>query len=106
MRRERRRRGWTQEEVARQIGCGSKTVGRWERGKAAPGLYYGQKLIKIYGKKAEEWGLLEGAAVLNSNTMANTEQEVKDEAKKQPPLRRLLKPPERLQIQARKHPAA
>lgn len=63
LRRERKRRGWTQEEAARQIGSDSKTVGRWERGEAFPSLYYRQKLMKIYGKTAEELGLIEGIAL-------------------------------------------
>jgi transcriptional regulator with XRE-family HTH domain len=59
LRRERKRRGWTQEEVAREIGCDSKTVGRWERGQTFPDLYHWQKLMKLYGKTAEELGLME-----------------------------------------------
>ncbi|MFL5663824.1 MAG: NB-ARC domain-containing protein, partial [Ktedonobacteraceae bacterium] len=60
MRRERLLRGWTQEEVARRLACDSKTVGRWERGEAFPGLYYQRQLVKLFGKSAGELGLIVG----------------------------------------------
>src|SRR3954452_13838475 len=60
LRRERILRGWTKEEVARRLACDSKTVGRWERGEAFPGLYYQRQLVKLFGKSAGELGLIVG----------------------------------------------
>src|SRR5258706_15064296 len=60
LRRERQRHGWTQEEVARLVGCESnKTIVRWENGHAFPTPYYRRKLAKIYGMSTEELGLAE-----------------------------------------------
>ncbi len=74
LRRERKLRGWTQEEVARKIGCDSKTVGRWERGEVFPSLYYQQKLMEIYGLSAEELGLIDELSLLNTKIVAETVQ--------------------------------
>jgi predicted ATPase/transcriptional regulator with XRE-family HTH domain len=56
---EREQHGWSQEQVARLIQTHPKTVGRWERGKAFPSLKYRSELCQIYGKNAEELGLIE-----------------------------------------------
>lgn len=59
LRDERSRRGWSQEEVAEKVGCGTKkTVARWESGKFFPTPYYRRQLAKIYGKSIEELGLV------------------------------------------------
>src|SRR2546421_304132 len=55
---ERKLRGLTQKDVAALVGSESKTVGRWERGEAFPSPYNRRKLIELYGKNAEELGLL------------------------------------------------
>jgi len=52
-------RGWTQKDVADQIGAPlDLNVTRWERGTARPSAYYVQKLCKLFGKSASELGLL------------------------------------------------
>lgn len=56
LQRERKQRGWSQEEVAEKIGGHSKTVSRWERGLTTPSLYYQQKLAGIFEKSIEELG--------------------------------------------------
>lgn len=58
LRRERSHRGWTQNELAKQIGSDPKVVSRWERG-ATPGKFYQQALCALFGKTVEELGFLE-----------------------------------------------
>jgi len=58
LRRERLLRGWTQQDVAGRIETDGYTVNRWERGRAIPSPYFRQKLCILFGKNAEELGLL------------------------------------------------
>jgi tetratricopeptide (TPR) repeat protein/transcriptional regulator with XRE-family HTH domain len=61
----RKERGWTQRQVADQIGAPlSLNVSRWENGTAFPSLYYLERLCQLFGKSAHELGLsqLEGEA--------------------------------------------
>lgn len=58
LRRERLLRGWTQQDVAGRIETDGYTVNRWERGRAIPSPYFRQKLCHLFGKNAEELGLL------------------------------------------------
>jgi transcriptional regulator with XRE-family HTH domain len=58
---ERQLRGWSQGDVAERIGSDTKTVSRWERGGGFPSSYLRQSLLEIFGKNAEELGLLETA---------------------------------------------
>ena len=55
---ERELRGWSQADLAEQVGCDTKTVGRWERGIGFPRPYSRQRLCEIFGKNAEELGLV------------------------------------------------
>jgi tetratricopeptide (TPR) repeat protein/transcriptional regulator with XRE-family HTH domain len=57
LRYERERRGWSQADLAGKVGCDTKTVGRWESGKALPRPYYRQAICELFGKNAEELGL-------------------------------------------------
>src|SRR5436309_6774863 len=59
---ERKLRGSSQEDVASKVGCGPKTVLRWENGKSLPQPYYRPKLCELFSKNAEELGLLEEQA--------------------------------------------
>ncbi|MDQ2903752.1 MAG: FxSxx-COOH system tetratricopeptide repeat protein [Chloroflexota bacterium] len=59
LRRERLLRGWTQADVAGQIGTDGYTVNRWECGRAKPGPYFRQKLCILFAKNAEELGFLD-----------------------------------------------
>ncbi|HEY4036931.1 MAG TPA: helix-turn-helix domain-containing protein [Ktedonobacteraceae bacterium] len=54
---ERKRREWSQTEVAEAVGVSIKTVSRWEQGQAVPHPYYLDKLLALFGKTAEELGL-------------------------------------------------
>ncbi len=58
LRYERELRGWSQADVAEQIGTDPKTVQRWESGKRLPRAYLRQELCKLFGKNAEEFGLI------------------------------------------------
>jgi len=55
---ERIKRGWTQAKVAKAVGVDTKTVGRWERGKGVPYPYFREQLCALFGKTAEQLGLL------------------------------------------------
>ena len=74
---ERESRGWTQEEVAKQIGTTAPNVSRWERGETRPGAYFRQRLSTLFGKSAEELGLLNGTT---PPTQATPEEDVANEA--------------------------
>src|SRR5258708_27194474 len=70
LRRARHQQGWTQAELAEKIGTTFETVSRWERGIKAPSAYYRRKLCDVFGKNAEELGLLaeSGAFPVSSST--------------------------------------
>ncbi len=54
---ERVRRGWSQAQLAEQLGCDFKTVSRWESGQRVPLLYFQQKLCQLFGMNGYELGL-------------------------------------------------
>ncbi len=56
---ERELRGWSQKYVADQLGADHYYLSRWERGTASPSPYYRQKLCVLFGKNAQELGLLQ-----------------------------------------------
>jgi transcriptional regulator with XRE-family HTH domain len=58
LQREREIKGWSQEKLAEEIGTTQKIVSRWECGESVPLPYYRQKLIKLFGKNAEELGFI------------------------------------------------
>ncbi len=55
----RKRRRWTQKDVAERIGVAPISIGRWERGEAVPGPYACRKLCGLFDKRAKELGLPE-----------------------------------------------
>jgi DNA-binding XRE family transcriptional regulator len=58
LRRERLRRGWSREYVARQICLADpKTLGRWERGVSSPSSYFLQRLCALFSMPAQDLGL-------------------------------------------------
>jgi DNA-binding XRE family transcriptional regulator len=60
LRRERELRGWSQAELARQIGAPDKSVvGRWERGEVSPSPHYRARLCELFELDAEEFGWLD-----------------------------------------------
>ena len=60
---ERELRGWSQKYVAEQIGADHYYLSRWERGTISPSPYYRQKLCVLFGKNAQELGLLQQASI-------------------------------------------
>ncbi len=50
-------RGWSQQEVAHQIGTTYVNVSRWERGVTKPTPYFRRKLSHLFGKTEQELGL-------------------------------------------------
>src|SRR5579885_691519 len=59
LRQERIRRNWLQQDLADQLGTTILTVQRWERGSHHPSAYFRVKLCVLFGKNAEELGLVE-----------------------------------------------
>lgn len=59
LRQARELRGWSQAKVAEQVGTDATTVSRWERGLFSPTPYFRERLCALFGKNAEELGLLE-----------------------------------------------
>lgn len=58
LKRERELRGWSQAKVAMEIGTDPATIGRWERGLSFPYPYFREKLSVLFGKSAQELGLV------------------------------------------------
>src|SRR5215469_5071906 len=59
LRHERQLRGWSQAHLAEQIDVPDYYISRWERGEVFPSPYYQQKLCEVFGKTAEELGMLQ-----------------------------------------------
>jgi transcriptional regulator with XRE-family HTH domain len=49
------RRGWTQNEFARQVGADSGIVSRWMTGRNLPGLEMALKIESLLGIPARAW---------------------------------------------------
>jgi peptide/nickel transport system substrate-binding protein len=58
LRRARSLKGWSQAELAEQIGTSFEMVSRWERGISFPGPYYRERLCATLGATAEELGFV------------------------------------------------
>jgi len=58
LKQERERHGWTQNQVAENVGTTQTNVSRWETGETVPGPYYRQKLGQLFGKTLEELGFV------------------------------------------------
>lgn len=58
LRKEREKRGWSQNELAERIGTNQISISRWENGTVTPTPYYRQKLASLFGKSLEELGLV------------------------------------------------
>lgn len=66
LRYERERRGWSQGRLAELLGADTSMISRWECGDRKPGLFYQEKLCHLFGKDAEELGLIEQRAYTKS----------------------------------------
>lgn len=58
LRTERLLRGWSQQKLADHLGTTIVTVNRWENGTQQPGPHFRLKLCALFGKSAEELGLV------------------------------------------------
>jgi transcriptional regulator with XRE-family HTH domain len=58
LRRARRLKGWSQANLAEQVGTSFEIVSRWERGITVPSPYYRKRLCAVLGQSAEDLGLL------------------------------------------------
>ncbi|GAC1631611.1 MAG: hypothetical protein NVS4B11_31980 [Ktedonobacteraceae bacterium] len=63
LRQERELRCWSQLEIADRIGTTSLNVSRWERGITFPSPHFRQELCTLFGKSAEELGLLQDETI-------------------------------------------
>ncbi|GCE29219.1 tetratricopeptide repeat protein [Dictyobacter alpinus] len=55
----RQQRQWSQQEVADRLGTTQNNVSRWERGITTPNPYFRAKICTLFGKSAQQLGLLE-----------------------------------------------
>ncbi|HZO71991.1 MAG TPA: FxSxx-COOH system tetratricopeptide repeat protein [Ktedonobacteraceae bacterium] len=65
LRQARENKGWSQRDVAEQIGTNRFTVTRWERGLAIPGPHYRQKLSALFGLSPRQLGFLKAEKTAN-----------------------------------------
>lgn len=68
LRLERLQRQWSQQELADRLGTTVVSINRWERGATSPTPYFRLKLCALFGKSADELGLLPGEVVGNTVT--------------------------------------
>src|SRR5579864_4960049 len=54
----RNRKGWSQAELAEQVGTSFEMVSRWERGITVPSPHYRKRLSGVLGQTPEELGLV------------------------------------------------
>lgn len=74
LKQERILRNWRQREVADMLGTTMVTIRRWEQGRQQPGAFFRTKLCNLFGKSAEELGLLEAAGPVTTANRAPLEQ--------------------------------
>lgn len=60
LRRERELKGWSQQDLAEQLGTTPLSVSRWECAVTVPKPYFRRKLCVLFERSAEELGLLAG----------------------------------------------
>src|SRR5579884_3554604 len=58
LRKARAEQGWTQKDLARELGTTDVNVSRWEKNKTSPSAYYQRKLSELFGKTPAELGLV------------------------------------------------
>ncbi len=58
LRRARDLKGWSQADLAEQVGTSFEMVSRWERGVTVPGPHYRKRLCAVLGQSADDLGLL------------------------------------------------
>lgn len=76
LKRERELRGWSQAKVAEQVGTETITISRWERGVSHPYPYFREKLCALFGRNAQELGLLPGNGSEQRSDTVKTQEEI------------------------------
>jgi len=66
-------KGWSQEELAAQLGTTFETVSRWERGLMLPGPFFRTRLCAVFGMTAEALGLLFEADTALHSSLSSTQ---------------------------------
>ncbi|HEX6484705.1 MAG TPA: helix-turn-helix domain-containing protein [Ktedonobacteraceae bacterium] len=66
-------KGWSQEELAAQLGTTFETVSRWERGIMLPSPYFRTRLCAVFGMTAEALGLLFEAETALHSSLSSTQ---------------------------------
>lgn len=79
--RERQRRGWSQQEVADQVGTTPLNVSRWERGLTKPSPYFRHQLVALFNLSAQALGILPDIAT-SSPDYGNADNRAADGASK------------------------
>jgi transcriptional regulator with XRE-family HTH domain/DNA polymerase III delta prime subunit len=59
---ERKKRGWTQEQLAEMIEADPDSVGNWESGRRGTSRYYQKRLVSVFGLPPERLGFPAGSA--------------------------------------------
>ena len=97
-------RGWSQADLAEKVSCDTKTIGRWESGDSIPRPFYRQSLCEIFGKNAEELGLVkENAGKIRSSSFPSHQHNI-PEASLVPTSTTALSPPPMLkEVRASDH---
>ncbi len=67
LKRERVLHNWTQADLAGFLGTDGYTVNRWECGRTRPSLFFIQKLCDVFGKSADDLGLLHERSDVSSS---------------------------------------
>ncbi len=76
LKREREKRGWSQEEVAEQVGVQyTSTVSDWETGKHCPSPHFRKKLCKLFDMNADELGFTKQKVVSTKEERCETSRE-------------------------------
>jgi tetratricopeptide (TPR) repeat protein/DNA-binding XRE family transcriptional regulator len=75
LRKARAERGWSQQDLADQVGTTPVNISRWENGETFPSPYFRQSMGEVFGKTAAELGLVPppalGSGIWNIPIMRN-----------------------------------
>src|SRR5712691_10941061 len=83
LKRERELRNWSQEDLAARVGTDPKTVSRWESGEGIPRPESREALCKLFGKNAEELGLLKAEEKRRARQRATGSKSVRPASQKE-----------------------
>jgi transcriptional regulator with XRE-family HTH domain len=78
-------KGWSQAELAEQVGTSFEIVSRWERGVTAPSPYYRERLCAVLSQSAGELGLLRSRPASLATRLSRCVARGRGEAARLPP---------------------